>query len=232
MVGQIAVAAGLLLLPATTWLSFRWTRRARMATTAAVTLLSAVTAAILLGWVVRDELPSRMESALLYLPAALLIIGFGLFLDRRVNGPAEPRSASAFDPRAAVIFLSILSFCSVCAFATLSAGHRFGREPDPAVLLPLPDELALRDQAEDCGSELCSATFEIGAPDGATADEVTARLWRHLVKTKGWHRNPARPNTACRSIGWFTDYPTCVVISPGATPETISVLLSTALGEA
>jgi len=124
MFAAIFFGALLLAPPSTAWLSFAWTRPARYATTAAVSLLAAVTAVILLGSVVRDVLPSRPEAALLYVPAVLLIIGTGLAVDRRL----------------------------------------------------------------------------------------------------------ARPDSACRTIGWFGDYPTCVIVSPGANPGTVSVLLTTALG--
>ncbi|MEV6971388.1 hypothetical protein AB0M47_40465 [Hamadaea sp. NPDC051192] len=225
MVGQILLPLLLAFITATAYLSFAWTRWGRIGTTVAVGLFSVAVFTLLVGWIVRDDLPTRGEAATLYLPAVFVLIGIGQALDR-LFGRDKPRSTPAFETRSAVIALTILTLCSSVGLVFVAAEPDYSGRPDDVVLLPLPDDLTLVAHDEDCGSELCSETFEISAPDRPGVAAVEHRLQLHLTESKGWRFDPVRPGHACRHLGWFTDRPTCVTIGSGAEPGSVAVVLS------
>ncbi|MEV0273105.1 hypothetical protein AB0H43_30380 [Hamadaea sp. NPDC050747] len=100
MLGPILLAALLAGITATAYSAFPWTRWGRSSMTLAVGLLSIGPFLVLSCWVVDDGLPTRGETATLYLPAAFPLIGLGQGIDRLL-GRRRPRLAPAFETRSA-----------------------------------------------------------------------------------------------------------------------------------
>jgi hypothetical protein len=85
--------------------------------------------------------------------------------------------------------------------------------PSVQELGPLPMGLAIRGEGGDaeCGTGRCAVSYALVGRAGESADQVTRRMWDHLV-SKGW---PAPDGgRSCRPVGWLLDTrETCVAIS-------------------
>jgi hypothetical protein len=173
------------------------------------------------GWVISDGGPSRQEAVSVVPVGALLMLGVLAWLDQRIRPPARPLRDSIIAFRA--LLAGVLGlFLLFAALVVLGWGPE---RPDEATVLPLPRNLTVASRDAECGSELCSVTYELATPDDVPVGELTARLWRHL-EHKGWQR--LRANASCRDIGWIHPVHQCLFVRQ-RTPGVITVDLSTAL---
>ncbi|TYB39788.1 hypothetical protein FXF50_05305 [Micromonospora sp. AP08] len=88
-----------------------------------------------------------------------------------------------------------------------------GFVPSARDLGPLPGGLAVRGAGDDseCGTGRCAVSYALVGQPGESAEQVTRRMWNHLV-SNGWPEPDG--GRSCRPAGWLLDTrETCVEIS-------------------
>ncbi|AVT33150.1 hypothetical protein C6361_31050 [Plantactinospora sp. BC1] len=198
---------------------------------AALTLLFAVTFELLQG----QGLPNSNEGLVLWGPTTLAVCAIALLADRwlsqrRGAGPrlesGQNRRGSVAGPGAAKLlttaFVAWSALCGCCTFSPAAVAFDLRLDsPTPGLVLPLAKDLTLVSADRDCGSQTCSDTYLIGSPDQARVQELTDRLWTHLVATKGWER--LRDDAGCQRPGWFLRNEFCLFVDVERT-EPVAVL--------
>ncbi|WP_412542406.1 hypothetical protein R8Z50_07865 [Longispora sp. K20-0274] len=202
------------------WLGLARTRRFRLAVTGVLLLVGLGAILVIAGLVVDDAAPTRVEAMVLLGPALLLFCGAGAlaeswWLRRDPAGSVERGPGRRVVRRVARSALGVAVLWSLCC----GAGSwpvdllELREGADQVMVVPFPDDLVVTSVRNDCGSSHCSMVFDVAARDGAPAGQVTERVWRHLAG-KGWRRNAAWPDEACRRPGWLFGDPACVSVHP------------------
>lgn len=197
----------------------------------ALTFLFAIACQLLQG----QGLPNWIEGLVLWGPTTLAVCAAALLTDRWLSrrrdsgahlesgqtgrGLVAGRSAAGLLTAA---FVAWSAFCGCCVFSPAAAAVDLRLDsPTPGLVLPMPKDLTLVSADRDCGSEMCSEIYLIGSPDQARLQELTDRLWTHLVATKGWERR--RDDAGCQRPGWFLRNEFCLFVDVERT-EPVAVL--------
>lgn len=184
---------------------------------AALTFLYAVACQFLQG----KGLPIWIEGLVLWGPTTLAVCGAAFMTDRwlarRRDSSTLPVSAETGSQLAVrrrlfvAAFVGWSVFCSGCVSSPVAGfvDLRFD-SPTPGLVLPMPNDLTLVSADRGCGSEMCSEIYLVGSLDQASPQELTDRLWAHLVGTKGWER--LRDDAGCQRPGWFFQHEFCLFV--------------------
>jgi hypothetical protein len=109
------------------------------------------------------------------------------------------------------VFVALSALCPCCILGpTAEIGDLRIDSPTPGLVLPLPTDLTLVSVERDCGSEMCGEIYLVSSPDQAGPQDLTDRLWAHLVG-KGWER--LRDDAGCQRPGWFLRHEFCLFVA-------------------
>ncbi len=196
----------------------------------ALTVLFAIFLELLQG----KGLPTWAEGLMLWGPTTLVVCGAALLVDRRLSRRQQRRAQPEAEQilRATVggrrpvrsLAGAFVAWSMVCGCCLISpAVELFDlrlESPTPGLVLPMPRNLTLVSVDRECGSDLCSETYLVGSPDKASPQELAARLWKHLVVSKGWDR--LRDDAGCQRPGWFLRHQVCLFVDvERATPAAV-----------
>ncbi len=173
-------------------------------------------------------LPNWIEASLLWGPTTLVMCGAAFLADRWFSQRKAELASVARDRSAVIggrwltaafVAWSLLLGCCVSSFMAESLDLRLA-SPTAGLVLPMPSDLTLISAERSCGTQMCSDIYLIGSPDGASVQEVTDRLWDHLVASKNWDR--MRADAGCQSPGWFVRHEFCVFVDvERSTPDAV-----------
>ncbi|MFF2041682.1 hypothetical protein ACFVVX_14705 [Kitasatospora sp. NPDC058170] len=138
------------------------------------------------------QLRSEAELWVLYLPVAVLLAGFGLLMERQLEGPREERPRGWARAAGVAFWIQLALAVPAVPLAALVAFHE-AQVPSAQALPDLPRGYSTLRAGQDCGSghdAVCWRTLHLAGPPGVPVEEAADRL---------------RPRHACEPNGWLLD---------------------------